>query len=51
MTMKLNKQAFEQLVREDIEWLREQPNCLERRHIEDILEWCVDVLYPENEDN
>lgn len=33
MTMKLNRSAYEQLVREDIEWLEKQPRTLEREHI------------------
>lgn len=45
MTSELNRSAYEQLVREDLEWLRSQPRTLEREHIEMIVRWSVERIY------
>jgi hypothetical protein len=37
MSSTLNRQAYEQLIAEDLEWLLKQPRSLERDHIEAIL--------------
>ena len=40
MSQNLNKEAFEKLMDEDIEWLRaNSPKTLERDHIEMSLRW------------
>jgi hypothetical protein len=45
--MKLNREAFAQIVAEDRIWLeRHSPDTLERRHIDLILEESVDRYYP-----
>lgn len=45
MSTRLNREAYEKLVKEDIEWLRQQPRTLERDHILVILEKAVDYEY------
>jgi hypothetical protein len=47
MGSKMNRQAYERLVAEDIEWLQQQPRTLERDHIEAILKGSVSYYYPE----
>jgi len=37
MPTTLNKEAFQKLVDEDIDWLRKQPRTLEREHVEEIV--------------
>ena len=37
MSLWLNKRAFNELIEADIQWLREQPETLERDHIEQVL--------------
>lgn len=39
MSLRLNKQAWEKLIDEDIDWLMRQPHSLERWHIRDCLLW------------
>lgn len=46
MPCQLNKAAYEQLIKEDVEWLRQQPRTLERHHIEQVLLSSVDCYYP-----
>lgn len=41
MTCELNRSAYEQLLREDLEWLLNQPRTLERDHIESWLRWLI----------
>jgi hypothetical protein len=41
------RHAYEQLIAEDIAWLRLQPRCLEREHIEAALTYSVKLHYPE----
>lgn len=37
----INRAALQQLIDEDLAWLREQPRSLERDHIEVHLEWAM----------
>jgi len=39
MPTTLNKAAYQQLIDEDLEWLRQQPGAMERDHIEECLLW------------
>lgn len=59
MTTRLNKEAYQKLIAEDIAWLKAQvppgkafedgtPHSLEARHIIDVLNWSVHVLHPED---
>lgn len=41
MPCELNRSAYEQLLREDLEWLLAQPRTLERDHIADLLRWSL----------
>lgn len=41
----MNKQAFESLIAENIEWLNSQPRTLEREHIIDICRNAPDIWY------
>lgn len=43
----VNKQAYEKLIAEDIVALNKamEPASLERKHIEHVLRWSIDVLY------
>lgn len=43
MPTTLNREAFEKLIDEDIEWLKQQTRTLERDHIETCLEWVKEV--------
>lgn len=45
MPSRLTRAAYEQLIAEDIEWLRQQPRSLERDHIELILRLSPDREY------
>jgi hypothetical protein len=49
--LKLNKEAYQELVDEDIAWLEQFPNTLERRHIALVLRDSVYRLYPTNEEH
>lgn len=46
--MVLNRQAYETLIKEDIEWLLKQGRSLEREHIECVLANSADCIYPLN---
>ena len=35
----LNAAAWDQIMRENLEWLMQQPKSLERDHIQIVLEW------------
>ena len=52
MTIQLNKQAYQQLIDQDIEELNKfmPVHSLERKHIVDVLNWSVNKIYPENFD-
>ena len=47
MTIQLNKQAYQQLIDQDIEELNKfmPEHSLERKHIVDVLNWSVDKIY------
>lgn len=45
MAGKLTRGAYEQLVSQDIEWLRQQPRTLERDHVIAIVEQSIDLHY------
>ena len=49
MTSKLTRAAYEQLITEDITWLLNQPDTLERSHIFDVLMYSVGQLYDTDE--
>lgn len=51
MPTTLNKEAYCELIKEDLEWLEKQPRSLEHDHIRQILKWSIGVLYPEPEQN
>lgn len=44
----LTREAYAQLIREDLEVLNALPDTLERRHIQDVLNWSIRAAY-ENE--
>lgn len=49
--MRLNKWGYEQLIKEDIEWLEKvAPDTLERRHIILTLKCSIEHEYPEKMD-
>jgi hypothetical protein len=39
MTGIMNAAAWEKIIRENLEWLMQQPRSLERDHTQNILEW------------
>lgn len=41
----LNRQAFQRLVDEDLEWLLKQPRTLEREHVAEILKAAPELYY------
>lgn len=41
----LNRQAFQRLVDEDVEWLMKQPRTLEREHVAEIVKATPEVYY------
>lgn len=41
----MNRTAFEGLIKENITWLRQQPHCCERDHIEAVLLGAADFYY------
>lgn len=56
MSTRLNREAYQKLIDEDIKWLKAQvpadkkfkdgtPHILEARHILDVLNWSVGCLY------
>jgi hypothetical protein len=46
MPTRLNQDAYQRLVDEDLAWLREQPRTLEREHVELIVRDSVRLYYP-----
>jgi len=42
MSCRLNRQAYQRLIQEDIDWLLRQPRSLERDHVHEILLWMLD---------
>lgn len=45
MASKLNRAAYEQMVKEDLDWLDQQPDTLEREHIRHIVSDSIRVYY------
>ena len=45
MGMIVNREAYQKLIDEDIEWLLKQPRTLERDHIVSVLKNSVERLY------
>ena len=45
MGMKVNREAYQKLIDEDIEWLLNQPRSLERDHIVSVLKNSVERIY------
>ena len=45
MGMKVNREAYQKLIDEDIEWLLKQPLSLERDHIVNVLKNSVEWVY------
>jgi len=45
MKTTMNKKSYEKIIKEDIMWLKHQPNTLEREHILKVLEWAVRYEY------
>ena len=45
MGLKVNREAYQKLIDEDIEWLLKQPRSLERGHIVNVLKNCVEWVY------
>ena len=43
----MSKEAYEKLIRENVEWLNKQPDTLEREHIELILWESIKFYYPD----
>ena len=41
----INKEAYQKLIDDDIEWLLKQPRSLERDHIVSVLKNSVERLY------
>ena len=47
MGCRINKEAYEKLIEEDLDRLKtDMPRSLERDHIEVVLEASIDLLYP-----
>ena len=42
---KMSKESYQELVRENVEWLKGQERCLERDHLIVIAEHSIDQLY------
>ena len=45
MGMVVNREAYQKLIDEDIEWVIKQPRTLERDHIVSVLKNSVERLY------
>ncbi len=45
MSTKINREAYERLIEEDLKALAALPDGLERSHIEQILHWSIGALY------
>ena len=45
MTKRLTRSAYEKLISENLKWLNDQPNSLEKRHIELIVKRSADHEY------
>ena len=45
MSIQLCKEAYQELIDGDLQWLLKQPESLERDHIEAVLRKSVELLY------
>ncbi len=45
MSTTVNRSSFVQMCNEDLAWLKDQPDSLEKAHIEAILKTCPDAYY------
>lgn len=43
--LRLNREAYEEVVAKDIAWLTQWPRSLERDHIILTLQWSIEKLY------
>ena len=48
MSIQICKEAYQELIDGDIDWLLRQPRDLERDHIEAVLRKSVELLYGNN---
>lgn len=46
--IRMNKESYEKLIQEDLEWLAKMPHSLEKMHIEAIVRASIKQNYPEN---
>lgn len=46
MSSKVNKATYEQMVNEDLAWLRAMPDCLENAHVQHIVADSIACYYP-----
>jgi hypothetical protein len=46
MPTRLNREAYQKLIDEDVAWLEQQPRTLERDHVIAVLRASVDHEYP-----
>lgn len=44
--MKVTREEYVLLIRENIDWLDRQPEALEKDHIRRVMVWSIDQLYP-----
>jgi len=49
MSGKITRSAYEGMIKENLEWLEEQPNTLENVHIKMIVERSADHEYPKHD--
>lgn len=45
--MKITKDKYKELIKEDLEWLSKMPNSLEKQHIEAVLKNSINQFYKE----
>lgn len=52
MSFKVNKETYEKIIREDLQWIIKNTNPdLEQKHIISVLNWSVTQLYPDNQES
>lgn len=44
----MTRGAYCDVIRDDLRWLRQMPDCLEKDHIEHVLMHSVHIYYPKN---
>lgn len=49
MNMRMTRDSYEEIITQDLEWLRRQPRSLESEHIAVVLEHSVNLEYPKRE--